>query len=107
MTWILGEDEKGYYYEKVDDTVQGSDKSHNKCVDLFYQTIQELDKRVLFEDDIKELYSLAGCLKSLYSCIVDYERARIITYSERQNLLKYINEVKSLIYRKSKICVIF
>lgn len=69
MKWLLREDDKGYYYEKVDDTVQERDKPHNKCVDLFYQTIQELDKRVLFEDDIKELYSL--------------------------------------IYRKSKICVIF
>ena len=100
MKWLLREDDKGYCYEKVDDTVQGSDKSHNKCVDLFYQTIQELDKRVLFEDDTKELYSLAIRLNSLYSCIVDFEKGRIITYSERQNLLKYINEVKGLIYRK-------
>lgn len=100
MKWLLREDDKGYYYEKVDDTVQGSDKSHNKCVDLFYQTIQELDKRVLFEEDVKELYALAICLNTLYSCIVEFERRRIITYSGRQNLLKYINEVKGLIYRK-------
>lgn len=107
MKRILREDDKGYYYEKMDGTVQGSDKSQNKCVDLFYQTIQELDKRVLFEGDIKEMYMLANCLHSLYSCIVEFERGRIITYSERQNLLKYINEVKHLIYRKSKICDIF
>lgn len=76
-------------------------------MNLFYHLIQKLDKRVLFEDGIDEMYSLAYCLHRLHDCIVGYKALGAINELEYKELFKYINEVKNLIYRKSKICVIF
>lgn len=86
------------------DAVQYSDKIKRKWYDLFYHTIQELDKRVLYTDDTSKLYYLGQHLLSLVKCIRYADYSCALSEYDRFRLLNYLDEVRELIIRKGGVC---
>lgn len=89
------------------DAVHYSDKIKRKCYGLFYHALQELDNRVLFEDDNSKLYYLGEHLHAIRETVFEADNACLLEDYACASLFNYTDEIRELILRKNAVCYPF